>query len=167
MRVAFFTPIAMYAILFVCTDNMSRSPTAEGVLRQRLAVHGLGNQVIVASAATHDLNTDEHIDFHTQKHALRRGYDLTGFKAKLLQLCDFERFDLILAMEESNLLTLRMRCPAPHQAKLHLFTEYCSMPVNSDVPDLFYGQPADFERVIDIIEDGCDGVIARVKELLG
>lgn len=156
----------MYAILFVCTDNMSRSPAAEGVLRQRLALHGLADRVIVASAATHDLNTDEHIDFHTQKHALRRGFDLTGYKAKLLHAQDFERFDLILAMEESNLLTLRLRCPQAHQAKLHLFTDYCSEPVAQDVPDLFYGQPADFERVIDIIEDGCDGLIARVQALL-
>ncbi len=164
MRVAFFTPFAMYAILFVCTDNMSRSPCAEGVLRQRLAVHGLAHQVIVASASTQDLNTDEHIDFHTQKHALRRGFDLTGYKAKLLHAPDFERFDLILAMDESNLLTLRLRCPSAHQAKLHLFTEFCSAPVAQDVPDLFYGKPDDFEHALDTIEDGCDGLIAWLQE---
>jgi len=166
MLVAFFTPIAMLSILFICTDNMSRGPTAEGVLRQRLALHDLADRVIVASAATHDLNTDEHIDFHTQKHALRRGYDLTGFKAKLLQLADFERFNLILAMEESNLLTLRLRCPPQYHGKLHLFADYCSNTVSQDVPDPFYGQAADFERVLDIIEDGCDGLVERLKEQL-
>lgn len=156
----------MYSILFVCTDNMSRSPSAEGVLRQRLAAHGLADRVIVASAATQDLNTDEHIDFHTQKHALRRGFDLTGFKAKLLYAPDFERFDLIVAMDESNLVTLRLRCPEPHRGKLRLFTDFCNNPTNPDVPDTFYGKPDDFEGMLDLIEDGCDGVIAQLQEEL-
>jgi protein-tyrosine phosphatase len=151
-----------YAILFVCTDSLSRSPTAEEVFRQKAMQHGLAHRVKVASAATHDLNTGESVDYHAQKHALRRGYDLSALRARLLQEEDFEHFDLILAMQESNLQTLRSRCPAAHQGKLRAFTDYCSDRMGADVPDPFYGQSQDFEQVLDIIEDGCDGVLLAV-----
>ena len=153
-----------YSILLVCTDNLCRSPTAEEVLRQKAIDHGLADRVHVASAATHDFNAGEPIDFHAQKHAMRRGYDLSALRARLFQADDFERFDLILAMDESNLVTLRMSCPPGDQGKLHFFTQYCSEPDQQDVPDPFYGQPDDFEHVLDVIEDGCEGVLRAVKE---
>lgn len=156
--------MSTYSILLVCTDNLCRSPTAEEVLRQKAIQHGLTDQVTVASAATHDFNTGESIDFHAQKHAMRRGYDLSGLRARLLHADDFERFDLILAMEESNLLLLRLSCPQKYHDKLHYFTQYCSDPASQDVPDPFYGQPQDFEHVLDVIEDGCEGVLMAVKE---
>ena len=151
-----------FSILLVCTDNLCRSPTAEEVLRQKASAQGLAGRLFVASAATHDFNAGEPIDFHAQKHAMRRGYDLSGLTAKLLQPQDYERFDLILAMEESNLLLLRLSCPPRCQHKLHYFTQYCSEPVSQDVPDPFYGQADDFERVLDVIEDGCEGVLSAV-----
>lgn len=151
-----------YSVLMVCTDNLCRSPTAEEVLRQKAIEQGLAGRLLVASAATHDFNAGEPVDFHAQKHAMRRGYDLSGLTAKLLQPEDFDRFDLILAMEESNLLTLRLSCPPRFQHKLHYFTQYCSKPVSQDVPDPFYGQPGDFEQVLDVIEDGCEGVLEVV-----
>ena len=137
---------------------------AEEVLRQKAVKQGLADLLFVASAATHDFNAGESIDFHAQKHAMRRGYDLSSLTAKLLQPEDFERFDLILAMEESNLLLLRLSCPPRFQHKLHYFTQYCSEPVSQDVPDPFYGQPDDFEQVLDVIEDGCEGVLGAVRE---
>ncbi len=155
-----------YSVLFVCTDNLCRSPTAEEVLRQKAIHHDLNDLIDVASAATHDFNAGESIEFHAQKHAMRRGYDLSGLRARLLQAEDFERFDLILAMEESNLLTLRMSCPQKHLHKLHYFTEYCSDHGGQDVPDPFYGQADDFEHVLNVIEDGCEGVLMNVKEAI-
>ncbi len=156
-----------YAILFVCTDNLSRSPTAEEVLRQKAIQQGLINRVEMASAATHDLNNGEPIDYHVQKHAMRRGYDMSALSARLLRSEDFAHFDLILAMQDSTLQTLRAQCPAEFQYKLQAFTGYCSATVGPDVPDLFYGKPGDIELVLDLIEDGCDGVLLDVKEKLG
>lgn len=156
-----------YSILFVCTDNLSRSPTAEEVLRQKAIQHGLASRVAVSSAATHDLNTGEPIDYHTQKHALRRGYDLSALRVRLMRPEDFERFDLILAMQQSNLQTLRTQCPPQYQGKLQAFTDYCSDQASADVPDPFYGQANDLEQVLDIIEDGCDGVLLEVMDQLG
>lgn len=128
------------------------------------AAHDLSDRVHVASAATHDLNTGEPIDFHAQKHAMRRDYDLSHQRARLIQPEDFDRFDLILAMEESNLLALRLRCPPGQQDKLHYFTQYCSDAAEQDVPDPFYGKPADFEHALDLIENGCEGVLKFVEE---
>jgi len=155
-----------YSVLFVCTDNQCRSPTAEGVLRHKLRQHGLAQDVLVASVATHDLNTGEPIDYHAQKHAMRRDFDLSGMRSHLLQAAEFEFFDLIVAMDESNLVTLRLRCPARFQDKLHLFTEYCSASTLQDVPDPYYGQPKDFEQVLDIIEDGCNGLVSHIDVFL-
>lgn len=158
--------MSRYSVLFVCTDNQCRSPSAEGVLRYKLKQHGLADDVLVASVATHDLNTGEPIDYHAQKHAMRRGFDLAGMHSHLLQAAEFEFFDLIVAMDESVLVTLRLRCPAKFQDKLHLFSEYCSTRAVQDVPDPYYGQAKDFEQVLDLIEDGCAGVVRHIDTLL-
>jgi len=159
--------MSRYSVLFVCTDNQCRSPTAEGVLRHKLKIRGLGDEVLVASVATHDLNTGEPIDYHAQKHAIRRGFDLSGMRSNLLQAAEFEFFDLIVAMDESNLVTLRLRCPAKFQDKLHLFSDYCSSRAAQDVPDPYYGQAKEFEQVLDVIENGCEGLAERIDERLG
>jgi protein-tyrosine phosphatase len=158
--------MSTYSILFVCTDNLSRSPTAEEVLRQKAKQHGLGQRLKVSSAATHDLNTGEAADYHVQKHAMRRGYDMSALSARLLQSEDFAHFDLILAMQENTLQTLRAMCPPEFHDKLRAFTDFCSATVGPDVPDLFYGKPGEIELVLDLIEDGCDGVLLDVKEKL-
>ena len=152
-----------FSILVVCTDNLCRSPTAEEVIRQTAIKNGLAGRIQVASKATHDLNAEEPIDYHAQKHAMRRGYDLSNLRVRLVQPEDFEHFDLILVMEENNLLTLRMRCPPEHQHKLDYFTAYCSTPVEQDVPDPFYGKEDDFERMPDIAEDASDGLMRHVR----
>jgi len=133
-------------------------------MRQKLIQHGLANRIQVASAATHDFNVEEPVDIRVQKHAMRRDYDLSALRARLLQTEDFERFSLILAMEESNMLTLRMRCPEKYHDKLRYFTEFCRTQVEQDVPDPFYGKSQDFENVLDIIEDGCDGIAQWLEE---
>lgn len=158
--------MSRYSVLFVCTDNQCRSPTAEGVLRHKLKQHSLANDVLVASVATHDLNTGEPIDYHAQKHAMRRDFDLSGMRSHLLQAAEFEFFDLIVAMDESNLVTLRLRCPAKFQHKLRLFTEFASDDALQDVPDPYYGQPKDFEQVLDLIDDGCNGLVRHLQEHL-
>lgn len=152
-----------YSILVVCTDNLCRSPTAEVVIRQKASQQGLADRVHVASRATHDFNVGEPVDYHAQKHAMRRGYDLSALEVRLMQAEDFERFDLILAMEENNLLTLRLRCPPQYLDKLDYFTAYCSGQVKRDVPDPFYGKPDDFEQVLDLVEDASEELLQHVR----
>lgn len=149
----------MYRILMVCMGNICRSPTAHGVMRHLLAQQGLAGQVEVDSCGTHSYHVGEPADRRSQKHALRRGYDLSDLRARQVEAKDFERFDLILAMDAHNLELLRQRCPAAQQHKLHLVTEYCSRQGNTGVPDPYYGGDAGFEQVLDLIEDACEGVL--------
>jgi len=146
-----------YSILCVCTDNLCRSPVAADVLRQKIIQQGLGDRVEVESAATHDFNVGESADIRAQKHAMRRGYDIAKFRARLIEAVDFDRFDLILAMDEGNLLTLRLLCPPKHLSKLHYFTACCEDRVPQDVPDPFYGESDDFEFMLEIVEEASDG----------
>ena len=133
---------------------------AEVVLLQKAIQQGLGDLIQIESAATHDFNAGELVDIRAQKHAIRRDYDLSKFRARLVQSDDFERFDLILAMEESNLLALRMRCPPKYTGKLHYLTEFCQSQALQDVPDPFYGEAHDFEFVLDLVEDASEGLLA-------
>lgn len=153
-----------YSILFVCSDNLCRSPTADGVMRQKIIDQRLEDLVEVDSAGTHDYNVEEPADIRSQKHATRRGYDLSSLRARLVLSDDFERFDLILAMDDSNMQTLQMRCPPEYRYKLHYFTEFLSVQESQDVSDPYYGDEQDFEHVLDQIEDGCDEILNNVRQ---
>lgn len=156
-----------YSILFVCNDNLCRSPTAQAVLQHKLGEQGLQERVKVESAATHDYNVEEQADIRSQKHATRRGYDLSDFRARLLRLEDFERFDLILAMDASNMQVLQMRCPPTHKSRLQYFSVYLGAHRHQSVPDPFYGDERDFEEVLDQIEEGCDAILKTVRQTIG
>ena len=154
----------MYKVLCVCTDNYCRSPTAQAVLQQKIIERGWQQQVMVDSAGTHDYHGGEPVDFHAQKHALRRGYEMSMLRARLLQAEYFDYFDLILAMDDSIMRVLQSRCPPAQQHKLRHFTAFCSDTRSLDVPDPFYGQAQDFEQVLDLLEDGCEQLMAQLEQ---
>lgn len=152
------------SICFVCTGNICRSPTAEGVMRHKLAVARLTNRVQVASAGTHGYHTGEPPDPRAISVAARRGYDLGGLRARIFSAGDFKRFDWILVMDRTHLAALeRMRRAAPGHPPL-LMTTYSIRFCNLDVPDPYYGDDDGFERVLDMIEETCDCLI---QELAG
>src|SRR5574342_373818 len=124
-------------VLFVCTGNICRSPTAEGVLRrlaeeEKVTIH-------VESRGTHDYHVGEPPDERAQHHARRRGYDLSAQRAKHFQGRDFEEFDLVVAMDRGHLRILQRVCPPQHAAKLRLLVP------DADIPDPYYGGPEGFE----------------------
>lgn len=147
-------------VLLVCLGNICRSPTAEGVLRERLRAQGLHGQVEVDSAGTGDWHIGSAPDARSQRHAQRRGYDLSGLRARQVIEADFHRFDLVLAMDEDNLSDLERLKPGGAAAELRLFAAV-------EVPDPYQGGPDGFERVLDIVERGCDALIADLRERLG
>ena len=142
-------------ILFVCTGNICRSPTAEGVMRTLLKNAGLDRHVEVDSAGTHGYHIGAAPDPRTQKAALRRGYDLSTLRARKVKLEDFTHFDHVLAMDAGHVRLLRQLSPPEHHNKILLF-------LNRDVPDPYYGVAEDFERVIDLAEEGSRVWIARL-----
>ncbi len=143
-------------ILFVCTGNICRSPTAEGVMRVLLKQAGLHAHVDVDSAGTHDYHVGEPPDPRTQHAARKRGYDLSALRARQVAPEDFTKFDHVLAMDAGHLHLLRRACPPEHHGKLSLF-------LDREVPDPYYGDEADFENVLDLSEEGARVWIARLR----
>jgi protein-tyrosine phosphatase len=155
-----------YAVLFVCTGNICRSPTAHGVLLQQLERAGLAARVLVDSAGTHGYHRGEPPDERSQEHAARRGYDLSALSARQVSAEDFEVYDLILAMDGGHLELLEQRCPPQQRHKLRRFTTYCRRLQGQDVPDPYYGGARGFEDVLDLVEDGCTGLLQHVRTRL-
>ena len=103
-----------YSVLFVCMGNICRSPTAHGVFRHKVMAQGWEHQVQVDSAGTHNYHPGSPPDQRSQKHAALRGYDLSDLRARQIQDSDFERYDLILAMDWDNLALVQAECPDEH-----------------------------------------------------
>ena len=151
--------MARVRILMVCMGNICRSPTAEAVLRAKLAAAGLAARVEVDSAGTHGYHVGAPPDPRAQEHAERRGYDLASLRARLVAPRDFERFDLLLAMDEDNLAILARQCPSAHRHKLKLLLSYAPAVGHAAVPDPYYGGAAGFDHVLDLVEAACDGLV--------
>jgi len=152
-----------YRILFICMGNICRSPTAHGVFQRQVDERGW-DWVHVDSAGTHNYHPGSPPDERSQAHARRRGYDLAALRARQVQDADFETFDLILAMDRDNLAELQARCPGAHQGKLRRLTEFCLTHTTDVVPDPYYGGSGGFERVLDLVEDACAGLVLHVQE---
>jgi protein-tyrosine phosphatase len=161
--------MAKTRILMICMGNICRSPTAEGVLRRKLEAAGLAEFVDVASAGTHGhYHAGEAPDARAQKHAKARGYDLSKGRARRVVEEDFARFDWLLAMDEDNLASLRASAPADCAAQSALLMAHSSRFADvREVPDPYYGPPAGFDRVLDLIEDACDGLVAELERRHG
>lgn len=154
------------SVLLVCTGNICRSPTADGVLRQLVREAGLEALVRVDSAGTHGYHVGEAPDPRAQEHARQRGYDLSALRARQVEQGDFERFDLILAMDRGHLMLLRRLAPPDQRHKLRLFMEFARSWDLAEVPDPYYGGDAGFEQVLDMIEAGSRGVLAELRAAL-
>ena len=151
-------------ILFVCLGNICRSPSAEAVLRQIAAQEAPELRIEVDSAGTAGYHIGEPPDARSQEAALRRGYDMSRQRARIVEPDDFERFDLILAMDENNLAILRRRAPAAAKERVRLFLEFAPDAGTPEVPDPYYGGARGFEEVLDLVEAASRGLIAHLRE---
>ncbi|MBK5932666.1 protein tyrosine phosphatase [Rhodovulum imhoffii] len=149
----------MTRILFVCLGNICRSPTAEGVFRGLAEAAGVAVQV--DSAGTGGWHVGNPPDRRAQAAAAARSYDLSGLRAR--QVCpeDFDRFDLILAMDRSNRADLERLRPAGNTTPVRLFLDYAGGS-QREVPDPYY--EGGFDRVLDLIEAASRGVLRQVSQ---
>ena len=150
-------------ILFVCLGNICRSCTAEEVMRTILRREGLDRAIEVDSAGLISYHQGEQADPRMRAHASRRGYHITH-RSRPVRMTDFDDFDLIIGMDDSNIDGLRDLAPSIEaEAKIHRMTEYCTQIVADHVPDPYYGGAQGFENVIDILEDACEGLLKELK----
>ncbi|KVO61050.1 low molecular weight protein-tyrosine-phosphatase [Burkholderia stagnalis] len=151
------------AICFVCLGNICRSPTAEGVMRHQVEAAGLADRIDVDSAGTGDWHVGEAPDSRAQAAARTRGYDLSALRARQVSGADFERFDLLLAMDGANFAELRRRCPAEHRDKVRLLMEFAPGAAESEVADPYFGGAQGFEQVLDQCEAACRGLLDTLR----
>ncbi len=156
-------------ILFVCLGNICRSPTAEGVMRALVREAGLDDAVELDSAGTGGWHVGSPPDERATETARARGIALEG-AARQVRAEDFEDFDLIVAMDSSNLADLRRMAPDERaREKVRLLRELDPASMGSgdlDVPDPYYGGPRGFEDVLDLVGAACAGLLEEVRERL-
>ena len=151
-------------VLFVCLGNICRSCTAEEVMRTILRREGLERMVEVDSAGLISYHQGEQADPRMRAHASRRGYHITHL-SRPVRMSDFDDFDLVIGMDDSNISGLRDLAPSlDAENKIHRMTEYCDKSVADHVPDPYYGGAQGFENVIDILEDACEGLLATLQK---
>ena len=147
-------------ILFVCLGNICRSPAAEGVLKAAAERKGLSDKIVVDSAGTYGGHAGQLPDSRMRSAAARRGYDLTH-RARQITEENFIDFDMIVVMDDMNYESVSRLAPGRRYLdKLYRFAEFCSRhPQWSHVPDPYYEGREGFELVLDLLEDGCEGIL--------
>jgi len=156
----------MVRVLFVCLGNICRSPTAEGVFRKLVQEQGLAQQIEIDSAGTHAYHVGAPPDARAQQAARRRGIDLSGLRGRQATARDIEQFDYVLAMDRENYENLLDICPNGLESKIRLFMEFAPARSEKEVPDPYFGGPAGFDRVLDMIEDAATGLLEDIRKRL-
>jgi protein-tyrosine phosphatase len=149
-------------LLFVCLGNICRSPTAEGVMRSLVREAGLEDEILIDSAGTGDWHVGHAPDRRATAAAAGRGITLEG-QARQITPQDFEDFDLILAMDASNLEDLRALAPEGTEDRIRLLRSYDPTATELDVPDPYYGGPQGFEDVLDHVELACRALLDELR----
>lgn len=152
----------MYKVLFVCTGNICRSPTAEGVFRALAKQAGVAEKMLVDSAGTHGYHEGEPPDGRSIITAKQNGIDLSGQAARRLRLDDFTEFDLILAMAQSHYDFMERIRPEGSKAELALFLNFLPGFEHQDVPDPWFGHEDGFQHVFDLVHSGCEVLLDHV-----
>ena len=155
---------AGFGLLFVCMGNICRSPTAEAVFRKVWQERAPELRLRIDSAGTHAYHVGEPPDPRAQRAAARRGVDLSGQRARRVQVQDFDRFDLVLAMDLLNIELLRELAPAERHGRIRLLLEFAPHLGRTEVPDPYYGGANGFEHVLDLVEEASIGLLEHVRE---
>jgi len=151
-------------VCFVCLGNICRSPTGEGVMRKLVAEAGLAQKIDVDSAGTAAYHVGERADSRSREAARRRGIDLTS-RGRAFESADFDAFDYLLAMDLENLMNLRALARSERdKEKIHLLRSFDpEAPPQAEVPDPYYGGEQGFERVLDLCEAACSGLLDTIR----
>lgn len=156
----------MKRVLFVCTGNICRSPTAEGVFRRLILDAGLADAIESASAGTHGYHIGEAPDPRTLETARRRGFDLSAQRARKVKPEDFHEYDLILAMDRGHYAHLEALRPQGARAELKMFLDYHPTLKIKDVPDPYYGGAKGFSDVLEMVEHASQALLREISASL-
>lgn len=153
-----------YRILFVCLGNICRSPAGEGIMKKLIKNEGLEDRIEIDSAGTSGYHIGELPDSRMRQHGAKRGYSFDS-RSRKFTANDFDNFDLILAMDDSNYANiLRLSPDLESDKKAHRMVEYSQKYQHDHIPDPYYSGADGFELVLDLLEDACQGLLTEVKK---
>ena len=155
----------MKSILFVCLGNICRSPAAEGIMRHLVEIHGMQHDIKVDSAGIGSWHVGDLPDPRMRAHGKKHGYLFTS-RARQFVVEDFDRYQLIVAMDQENVMDLKSKSRTPYdKAKIVCMADYLRHhPMHKTVPDPYYGGEQGFELVIDLLEDACQGLLESLMK---
>lgn len=147
-------------ILFVCLGNICRSPSAEAVFKGLVKSRGIDDSYYIDSAGTYGYHEGEPADRRMQSHALKRGYNLTSISRPFVPEKDWDNFDYVVGMDDSNMRNLaEMARNKDDLKKLYKMTDFSMNFTHTEVPDPYYGGDQGFELVLDLLEDASKGFL--------
>jgi protein-tyrosine phosphatase len=149
-------------VLFVCTGNICRSPTAEGAFMHLVRERGFEGRIEADSAGTTDYHAGEPPDRRAQETALRYGVDIGHLRARIFRKEDYKRFHYILALDREHLRLIRMGETPRHQARIALLCDFLRDGRVSEVPDPYYGGLSGFDSVFQLVHDACEGLLDSI-----
>ncbi|WP_338050082.1 low molecular weight protein-tyrosine-phosphatase [Rhodovibrio sodomensis] len=158
------TPVS---VLFVCTGNICRSPSAEAILRHKAHHAGLADRLKIDSAGLGEWHLGHPPDPRAVDAVAAHGYSMGGQTARLVDPRDFERFDYVIAMDEGHHAQLNEICPRARKDRVRLFLEFAPQTGRKSVPDPYYGDTSGFDAMVGLIEAGTDGILAEIAERAG
>jgi len=151
-------------LLFVCLGNICRSPSAEAVMNGKIKTIGWERRILCDSAGIIGFHAGEPADARMRKHALKRGYALTSLSRQVKPDSDFDRFDMIIGMDDQNIKDLNALARSEDdRRKIFRMTDFSTQKIYNHVPDPYYSGNDGFELVLDLLEDACDGLMEYLK----
>ena len=153
----------MVKVLFVCMGNICRSPTAEGVFRQAVMNANLADKISTDSAGTHAYHIGSEPDHRAQQASRSRGIDLSDLRGRQVTHDDFNKFDYVIAMDNSNYSDL-VQVAGKDADNLSMFLEFADNFSESEVPDPYYGGTQGFEHVLNMVEDASKGLLSHIRK---
>ena len=151
-------------ILFVCLGNICRSACAEAVMKQVVAQRGLAADFEIDSAGLISYHSGEKADPRMRHHAAKRGIDITSI-ARKITTADFSQFDYIIGMDDDNIRRLLEIAPDEQSCqKISKMSDYCKTHRGNSVPDPYYCGDSDFELVLDLLDDACNGLLDKILQ---
>jgi len=151
-------------VLFICMGNICRSPTAHAVFRQRVAGRALQDKIYVDSAGTHAYHVGCGADTRSQQAALLRGFKMDDLQARQLCAKDYQQFDYLLVADHDNFRLTFDACPVEQRHKIGYILDYAKNSTIKEVPDPYYGEGDGFEKVLDLLEDACEGLLLELEK---